>query len=419
VRDYVIGPKWWHNLSVRMAYWPISVAVVHQRLPEPSPVPKHVHVVEAPVGVYDLQESPESPEAIRAVWGVGGRAAPESDSGNLIAEGRVAPEHRRSKTGDSGLASNGGNQLADAGEFLEGQSQADLQMDSQKLQSIRTANDTGASKGNSSFEDKREFDSLDPSRLALRADLRSLHLAPAPVLDCGKKKSGTPEAPSPATSHSPPATAPKALALDSGRSTLDTSAPADVVFLAFGFIRDNKNLDLVIRSLAGNPSAVLVVMGRAQSKKDKPLEFYWNLAAELGVQDRVKFFDGFVPDEKLASYFAAADVVVLTYDGTFHSQSGVLNVAARARRPVLASAGESPLKDCVQKFRLGVFVEPDNLGALKEGMAKLINAKCEMRNVAGGAPDWEGYEAFASWDVNAAKILEGVEEVRKKRTPVE
>jgi hypothetical protein len=73
VRDYVVGPKWWHEFSVAMAYCPISVGVVHQRLSEPSPVPKHVQVVEAPVGVYDLQESPEDPEAIRAEWGVRGR----------------------------------------------------------------------------------------------------------------------------------------------------------------------------------------------------------------------------------------------------------------------------------------------------------------------------------------------------------
>jgi hypothetical protein len=83
VRDYVVGPKWWHDLSVRMAYWPISVGVVHQRLPEPSPVPRHVHVVEAPVGVYDLQESPEDPEAIRAAWGVGRRVAPEDGRSQL------------------------------------------------------------------------------------------------------------------------------------------------------------------------------------------------------------------------------------------------------------------------------------------------------------------------------------------------
>lgn len=280
VRDYVVGPKWWHEFSGAIAYCPISLGVVHQRLPEPSPVPKHVHVVEAPVGVYDLQESPEDPEAIRAAWGVARR-------------------------------------------------------NSEKL--------------------KR-----------------------------GK-------------------------ALDARPLTLDTSASPDVVFLAFGFIRDNKNLDLVIRALADNPSAILVVMGRAQSKKDKRLDFYRDLAMELGLLDRVRFFDGFVPDEKLASYFAAADVVVLTYDKSFHSQSGVLNVAARARRPVLASAGESPFKDCVEKFRLGVFVEPDDMRAMKKGMKMVIS---EEWRTASGEPDWEGYEKFASWDVNVAKILEAVESIK-------
>ena len=332
VRDFVVGPKWWHDLSVRMAYWPISVGVVHQRLQEPSPVPKHVLVVEAPVGVYDLQESAEDPEVIRAGWGVRGR-----DSEKLKAD--LTTEDTESTEGAQGVAH--GTCAAAA---FSNPSTSELARDSETTSLIRSA-DASASL--------------------------------------------------PATSYSPPA----------------TPVSPEVVFLAFGFIRDNKNLDLVIRALVENPSAVLVVMGRAQSKKDKPLEFYRNLAVELGVQDRVNFFDGFVPDEKLASYFAAADVVVLTYDGSFHSQSGVLNVAARARRPVLVSAGESPLKDCLERFRLGVFVEPDNLRALQEGMKMVMS---DEWRVIGGGPDWEGYEAFASWDVNVAKILEGVEEVRQK-----
>lgn len=256
IRDFQVGPKWWHELSVKMAYWPISIGIVHQRLPDPTPVPAYVKVVEAPVGVYDLQESPENPAEIRAGWGIP----------------------------DGGM-----------------------------------------------------------------------------------------------------------------------------VFLAFGYIRDNKNLDLVIRALAEFPQAHLIVMGKAQSQKDKPVEFYRKLADELDMSGRVKFFATFVPDEKLASYFAAADVVVLTYDKSFHSQSGVLNVAARARRPVLASAGESPLKDCVQKFRLGVFVEPDDMRALKEGIKKI--SSCEWR-ASSGEPDWQGYEAFASWDVNVAKILDAVESIK-------
>ena len=77
------------------------------------------------------------------------------------------------------LGSDGGNQPADSVEFLEGQSQAGLQMDNQKLPDIRTAN-------------------------ALRA--------------CGEKSESVvireirgQNSSSPATSHSPPATAPQAL----------------------------------------------------------------------------------------------------------------------------------------------------------------------------------------------------------------
>jgi len=57
--------------------------------------------------------------------------------------GASAPAWARIASG--GVGSDGGNQLADSGEFLDGQSQAGLQMDSQKLQSIRTANDRSAS----------------------------------------------------------------------------------------------------------------------------------------------------------------------------------------------------------------------------------------------------------------------------------
>jgi hypothetical protein len=96
----------------------------------------------------------------------------------------------------------GGNQRADSAEFLEGHSQAGLQMDSEKLASIRSANDSRASgEQTGSDSESVKFDSLDPSRLTLRADLRSLHLAPAPALDCdirGKKSSSAPD-----TSYSP------------------------------------------------------------------------------------------------------------------------------------------------------------------------------------------------------------------------
>jgi hypothetical protein len=54
-------------------------------------------------------------------------------------------------------------------------------------------------------------------------------------------------------------------------------------------------------------------------------------------------------------------------------------------------------------------VEPDNLDALKRGMEMVAS---DGWQVASGEPDWDGYENFASWDENVAKILEAVEKVK-------
>jgi len=253
VRDFVVGPEFWHRASVNLAFWPLSVCVLHQHLPDRSHIPQHVALVEAPHGLFDLKETDIDPKAVRREWGV--------------------------------------------------------------------------------TDDK-------------------------------------------------------------------------VAFLSFGFIRDNKNVDLLIRALSRNPDAVLVVMGSAQSSKNKPLQFYRDLASQVGVADRVIFREEFVPDEALRGYFSAADVIAITYDGSFHSQSGVLNIAARARRPVLASSGESPLRSSVEKFCLGVFVEPDSEAAVAAGMGTLCR---QLRaGDCGSEPDWDGYEQHASWERNAEVIFEAI-----------
>lgn len=244
VRGYRVGPAWWHALSVRLAYLPLRFVLVHDRLPEPSPVPPGVSVVQVPVGVYDLPESPRSREEVRTLWKVG---------------------------------------------------------------------------------------------------------------------------------------------------------PGQRVFLAFGYLRDEKNLDLALRALRDVPGAFMVIAGAVPSGKDKPFNFYRELAAREGVAGRVVFHEGFVADADLAAYFAGADFVLLTYSATFHSQSGVLNLAARARKPVLASAAPSPMIESVTRFRLGVAVPPDSVAAIVEGMNRLLAEP--------PPPDSEAYEAAASWTANAAGIL--------------
>lgn len=244
VRDYRVGPVWWHALSVRLAYLPFKFVLVHGKLADPSPVPQGVGVFQVPVGVYDLPDPTVSREATRVRWGV------------------KSPQK---------------------------------------------------------------------------------------------------------------------------------------VFLAFGYLRDGKNLDLAICALKFVPDAFLVIAGAVPAAKDKPFSFYRELADREGVAGRVAFHEGFVADDALGNYFAGADFVLLTYSASFHSQSGVLNMAAKARKPVLASASSSPLLESVQRFQLGVTVEPDSVAAIAEGMGALLRTA--------PAPRWDDYEAVAAWEANALGIL--------------
>jgi len=190
--------------------------------------------------------------------------------------------------------------------------------------------------------------------------------------------------------------APLEIGIKEARKAID--APSDKrIFLSFGFIRDNKNLDLFIRAMPAAKEVFLIVAGRSQSGKDRSCTDYLKIAEECGVADRVRFDTGFIPDDLIPLYFNSADVILLTYAGSFHSQSGVLNVAAGYRKPVLASSGSSPLEDAVKRYRLGTFISPDCESAVSAALQKGID---------GLDADWEGYFQYASWETNVQPIVE-------------
>lgn len=244
VRSHRIGPWWWHGLSVRLAYLPLSFVAVHGKLPEPSPVPPSVGTVTVPHGLFSL-------------------AAPTRDRGELRSDWGVKAEQR--------------------------------------------------------------------------------------------------------------------------------------VFLAFGYIRDGKNLHLAIEALARVEDAVLVIRGTVASNSDRTTSSYRELARGMGVADRVIIEERFTPDDEVGTLFSAVDFVLLSYASSFHSQSGVLQLAVAARKPVLASAAPSPLLDSVREFSLGASVPPDSAEAIAAGMRQMIRQPV--------VPHWDDYERAASWDTNAERII--------------
>ena len=168
------------------------------------------------------------------------------------------------------------------------------------------------------------------------------------------------------------------------------------LMLAFGHLRDAKNLDLVLRAMALNPNYYLLVAGKELSSSQRPASYYQELAVRLKVADRCRWKICLVPENEIGDLFEASDVVLLTYNGGFRSASGVLNVAVQYRKPCLASGGAGNLKTSVAKYGLGRWIEPDDEGALAQGMSNWAGDQLK--------PDWAGYERDNSWELNARLV---------------
>jgi len=100
----------------------------------------------------------------------GARIAPE-DRPSEVADALHGPRRSKLETAEGGgEGTAGGNQRADSGGFLEGHSQAGLQMDSEKLAAIRSANASSASGARSTLDSGL---STPPSSVLIRDGMKS------------------------------------------------------------------------------------------------------------------------------------------------------------------------------------------------------------------------------------------------------
>lgn len=169
------------------------------------------------------------------------------------------------------------------------------------------------------------------------------------------------------------------------------------LFLSFGHVRDGKNLGLVLEAMAKVRDAWLLVVGTEAGTGHTKSADYRKKAEDLGIADRCRWIIGFASPEEAANCFIAADFALLTYERRFRSASGVLNVAARYRRPVLASCGESNLASAVKNYRLGPWVEPDRADEIARGMKDILTSSPE--------PEWSRYAEENSWERNAELVM--------------
>ena len=179
------------------------------------------------------------------------------------------------------------------------------------------------------------------------------------------------------------------------------------VALFFGGVRPYKNVDVVLHALRGAPDLdlVLLVAGVESGYPDRlagdKLARTRRLAAELGVEHRVRFLTGPFSFERTSEIFEAADAVILPYVESFGS--GQLLLAMTFGKWIAATA-VGGMDEYLGGYPRGIVapeLTPDSVSQTLRQLAGSIAG-------AGNAPlAWEGGEF--SWREIVAALLPKLE----------
>ena len=135
--------------------------------------------------------------------------------------------------------------------------------------------------------------------------------------------------PHPIYDHFGPITAPAAAQKNLG---LD---PDGEYLLFFGLVRDYKGLDLLLGAMSdariAERGTKLIVAGEFYSGRAE----YDAIITELGLQNTVELHDRFIPDDRVADYFNATELLVQPYKTA--TQSGVTPVAYHFELPMVVT----------------------------------------------------------------------------------
>lgn len=167
--------------------------------------------------------------------------------------------------------------------------------------------------------------------------------------------------------------------------------PEGKTLLFFGLIRNYKGLDVLVRALRDVPEAKLVVAGDPVDSVEPARA----LAQELGIDERIEWRLGYLPDAEVPALMERAAAVVLPYRQL--DSSGVLATAIGYGRPVVVTDVGS-IGEQVREFGAGLVVPPDDAAALAEACNSLLQSPEELARAAAGART--AAEAL-TWDASA------------------
>jgi glycosyltransferase involved in cell wall biosynthesis len=146
----------------------------------------------------------------------------------------------------------------------------------------------------------------------------------------------------------------------------------DDVILFFGYVRKYKGLDILLRAmpllLRTNSRVKLLIAGEFY---DDPKPYY-ALIDELRISAQVKLFNCFIPNEEVADFYAASDVVMLPYRSA--TQSGILGIAYGFDRPVIVT-DVGGLAESVDHEKTGLVVQAESPDALAAAVQRFYQLR--------------------------------------------
>ena len=126
--------------------------------------------------------------------------------------------------------------------------------------------------------------------------------------------------------------------------------------LFFGFVREYKGLDLLLKAFPAikivHKNVKLIIAGEFYDDEKS----YMQLIREENLTDDVHIFNRFIDDNEVAYFFCAADLVVQPYKSA--TQSGVTQIAYHFDKPMVVT-DVGGLKEIVQDGVCGFVVKPD------------------------------------------------------------
>ncbi|MBC6612684.1 glycosyltransferase [Hymenobacter sp. BT507] len=167
--------------------------------------------------------------------------------------------------------------------------------------------------------------------------------------------------------------------------------------LFFGFIRAYKGLDILLEAFADERLQHLPIKLIIAGEFYEDAAAYESLIQQYNLENRLVRATDFIPNEQVANYFCAADIVVQPYKHA--TQSGVSQIAYHFERPMLVT-DVGGLAELIPDGEVGYVVKP-TATAIADALVDFYQHQRETEFAAGV---WARKKQF-SWSemVNALK----------------